>query len=62
MISKKMHNAQIIDFYNEKLNIDTVIDIFRGIGSDEIKKKTKLGEFENYILDYFYDGIRVNNV
>jgi hypothetical protein len=59
MISKKIHDAKVIDFYNKELQIDGVIDLFRKIGKDEIMHKVVLDEFDNYILNYFYDGISI---
>jgi hypothetical protein len=60
MLSKKIHNSRVINFYNQDLTIHNVIEIFNSIGINEIKKNVKLDEFDLYILEYFYDGIRVN--
>ncbi|NHN24684.1 DEAD/DEAH box helicase [Flavobacterium jejuense] len=61
MISKKIHKLGIINFYNQELTIHSVIDIFNSLDKNEIKKNAMLDEFDNYILDYFYDGIKTNN-
>ncbi|MEO8236205.1 MAG: DEAD/DEAH box helicase [Flavobacterium sp.] len=61
MLSKKIHNSKIINFYNQELTIHNVIEIFNSIGINEIKKNVKLDEFDEYILEYFYDGIKTNN-
>ncbi len=61
MITKKIHNAEIMDFTDRELTIHSAIDLFKNIGINEIKNKVVLDDFDNYILDYFYDGIRINN-
>jgi len=60
MISKKVHKSGIINFYNQELTIHMVIEIFNSIGINEIKKHVELDEFDNYILEYFFDGIKTN--
>lgn len=59
MISKKIHNAQLINFYDKNLTIHSAIRMFNEISSDQIKKAIQLDPFEKYILDYFFDGISV---
>lgn len=62
MITKKIHNAKIIDFVDKEINIHSTIDLFKKIGKEELIKRVELDEFDVYILDYFYDGIKINNV
>ncbi|WP_157352900.1 DEAD/DEAH box helicase [Aliarcobacter butzleri] len=58
MLSKKIHQANIIDFTEENLNIHLIIDKFNELGIDYIKEQiSTFDEFDLYILDYFYDGI-----
>ena len=58
MLSKKIHQANIIDFTEENLNIHLIIDKFNELGIDYIKEQINIfDEFDLYILDYFYDGI-----
>ena len=58
MLSKKIHNASILDFTDEEINIHSIIDKFNELGIDYIKDKvTTFDEFDLYILEYFYDGI-----
>jgi len=58
MLSKKIHNAGIINFTDEEINIHLIIDKFNELGIDYIKDKvTTFDEFDLYILDYFFDGI-----
>lgn len=59
MISKKLHESEIINFYDTNLTIHKTIDIFNEIGLDTILEKVELDEFDKYILKYFYDGITV---
>ncbi|TCN54649.1 hypothetical protein D0809_18450 [Flavobacterium circumlabens] len=60
MISKKIHKSEVIDFYDQELTIHSVIEKFNLIGINKIKQNVELDEFDNYILDYFFDGIKIN--
>ena len=57
MMSKKIHANGLIDFYDKELSIYQAIDRFREIGIDDIKQQEIFTGFENYILDYFFEGI-----
>lgn len=60
MISKKLHFSKVINFYDANLTIHSAIDLFNEIGLENILVKTKdLDEFDEYILKYFYDGIKI---
>lgn len=59
MISKKIHHSKVIDFEDIELTIHKAIDTFNEIGLGTILEKVELGEFDKYILEYFYDGITV---
>lgn len=62
MISKKIHHSKVIDFYDRDLNIHNVIDRFNYIGKKATIEQTKdLDNFDKYILDYFFDGIKITN-
>lgn len=62
MISKKIHKSKVIGFYDEKLTIHNVVEIFNQIGKEVIIEKTEnLDEFDKYILDYFFEGIKTSN-
>ncbi len=61
MISKKIHNAKVIDFYDKELNIHNVIDLFHKIEFENLIRLVVLDDFDKYILDYFYDGIKIDN-
>ncbi len=58
MISKKIHHAEIINFYDSELTIHRAIEIFREIGMQTILEKVDFDDFDKYIFDYFYDGIK----
>ncbi len=60
MISKKIHNAKLIDFYDSNLTIHKTIEIFNELGITTVFEKVELDEFDKYILEYFYDGIKIN--
>ncbi|GIJ94074.1 MAG: DEAD/DEAH box helicase [Bacteroidota bacterium] len=60
MISKKLDESKIINFYDPNLTIHKAIDIFNEIGLGTILEKVELDEFDKYILKYFYDGITVD--
>jgi len=63
MISKKLHESEVIDFYDTELTIHSVIEQFNEIGKEIIVERTNdLDEFDRYILDYFFDGIKVTSV
>lgn len=62
MISKKIHKAGIINFYNQELTIHSAIEHFNAIGIQRVIEKVELDDFDLYILNYFYEGIKTNQV
>ena len=60
MISRKLHQNGIIDFLNDGLNIHNTIEIFHQIGKENIKAFDFINTFDKYIVEYFYDGITIN--
>lgn len=56
-ISKQIHKQKIINLIDET-NIHKAIQDFNDVGIEQIKLKLKLEDFDNYILEYFYDGIQ----
>ncbi|WP_226294343.1 DEAD/DEAH box helicase [Aquimarina algicola] len=63
MISKKMHKSKVIDFYDSELTIHKAIVTFNEMGKEKTIEQTKdLDNFDKYILDYFFDGIKITNV
>ena len=62
MISKKIHESKIIDFYDSELTIHIVVEKFNEIGKETtIERINNLDEFDKYILNYFFDGIKITN-
>lgn len=60
MISKKLQESEIINFYDNELTIHDAIKRFNQIGLESILEQTSdIDEFDKYILDYFFDGIRI---
>ncbi len=61
IISKKLHHADVINFYNRELTLHDAIQQFLDIGMSKLVKEVELDDFDKYILEYFYDGIRINH-
>jgi len=61
MISRKLHQNNVINFLNEDLSIHSVISLFQKIGLENIISKTFLDDFDKYIVNYFYEGITIDN-
>lgn len=62
MVSKKIQDTGLINLETTALPIYDAITQFNEIGKDNLIRQIKnLHPFENYILDYFYDGISEQN-
>lgn len=60
MISKKLYQSNLIDFLDKGLTIHSVIDFFNEEGLQEIIHKTNnLDKFDIYIMEHFFEGIRI---
>ncbi len=58
MISRKIHTAGVIDIENANEEIHEVIARLRNIGLEGLRAKVgTLGDFDVYILEYFYEGV-----
>lgn len=57
MISRKIHNAGLINFEEKELTSKKVIDQFISIGKGRICQIDTLDSFDKYVVDFFYDGI-----
>jgi len=62
IISKKIHQSDIINFHDKELSVHSVIEMFNEIGIETIKEKVNLDDFDKYILDYFNDGISSHKI
>lgn len=57
MISRKIHNAGLINFEDKELTSKKVIEQFINIGKERICQIDTLDSFDKYVVDFFYDGI-----
>ena len=62
MISKKIHECKLINFYDKELEIHRALNLFNEIGINTVFEKISLTDFDKYILEYFYDGIKTNEM
>ncbi|MAN28261.1 MULTISPECIES: DEAD/DEAH box helicase [Mesonia] len=62
MISKKLHESEVMNFFDSELTIHSAIAQLNEIGKETTIERTKnLDNFDKYILDYFFDGIKIKN-
>lgn len=59
MISRKIHNAGLINFEDKELTSKKVIEQFISIGKERICQIDTLDSFDKYVVDFFYDGIAI---
>ncbi|WP_257076238.1 DEAD/DEAH box helicase [Campylobacter jejuni] len=61
IISKKLHECKFINFENKELTLEQVLDKFKEYTAGDIinilKENNLYDDFEDYILNYFYDGL-----
>lgn len=57
MISRKIHNAGLINFEDKELTSKKVIEQFINIGKEQVCQIDTLDSFDKYVVDFFYDGI-----
>lgn len=60
MISKKIHNAKLLSFTEEGLNIHLALERLNAIGQEAVNNVDGLLDFDKYIIAYFFDGIKTN--
>jgi hypothetical protein len=59
MITKKIHRSGIIDFTDDNLEIHDAIEKFNYFSPEELVSRVSgLHNFDKYIINYFYDGIK----
>ncbi|RDE18964.1 hypothetical protein DV711_15255 [Motiliproteus coralliicola] len=62
MISKKIHNSGLINFEDPDANLHQTIDTLNQISiNGVIESVSDLDSFDIYILNYFFDGISLDN-
>lgn len=57
MLAKKIHASGLINFEDEDLDLHTAIDRLRNLKPEILENVEGLISFDRYVLDYFYDGI-----
>ena len=57
MLTKKIHASGLINFEDEKLDLHSAINLLRNIQTEIHGKVEGLDSFDRYVLDYFFDGI-----
>jgi hypothetical protein len=57
MLAKKIHASGLVDFEDEKLDLHSAINLLRKIQNDIYVKVEGLDSFDRYVLNYFFDGI-----
>lgn len=57
MISRKIHNAGLIDLEDNSLDINEVIISFKLIGISRFLEINLFNDFDKYIINYFFEGI-----
>jgi len=57
MLAKKIHASGLVNFEDEKLDLHSAINLLREIQTDILGKVEGLDSFDRYVLDYFFDGI-----
>lgn len=58
MISRKIQTSGLINFEDPTLTMQKTLEKFNEIGCDRIKSIQSLDDFDKYIVDYFFEGIR----
>lgn len=60
MISKKIHQAGLINFLDDTLTVHSTLDTFRSLSCEQvIDVVADLDDFDRYIVTYFYEGILI---
>lgn len=59
MISRRIQSAGLLNFEDGNISVHTAIDQLNAIGVGRLKRAVGgLQDFDTYLLDYFFDGIR----
>ncbi|OWU85341.1 hypothetical protein ATO6_10015 [Oceanicola sp. 22II-s10i] len=57
MISKKIHNAGLIDFLDPEMDLLASLEQFKLLGLEAVLAISSLGAFDRYVVKFFFDGI-----
>lgn len=57
MLTKKIQASGLINFEDEKLDLHSAISLMRELQPDILEKVEGVDSFDRYVLDYFFDGI-----
>lgn len=60
MISKKIHDAGIINFEAPEMDLLKAIETMQMLGIDEVFAIKSLSSFDRYIVKFFFDGITLD--
>lgn len=61
MLAKKIHASGLMDFEDDNLDLHSAINYLRGIRKEIISWAEGWSSFDRYVLDYFFDGIALQN-
>ncbi|MDB5593829.1 MAG: uncharacterized protein JWM36_790 [Hyphomicrobiales bacterium] len=57
MISKKIHEAGLIDFEGPDMDLHKTLDRLMSLGIDAVLATKSLGPFDRFVVRFFFDGI-----
>jgi hypothetical protein len=57
MISKKIHNARLINFEDPNMDLLTALEVFKTLGIKRFLEVKNLDLFDRYVVKFFFDGI-----
>lgn len=61
MLAKRIQASGLVNFEEENLDLHSAIERLRGLKSEIYEKIEGLHDFDRYVLDYFFEGIAVQN-
>lgn len=59
MLAKRIHAAGLVNFEDEELDLHSAINRLRGLKREIFSDIEGLHDFDRYVLDYFFEGIAV---
>ena len=60
MISKKIHEAGLIDFQDPNMDLLRALERFKYLGRDAVLATKMLDPFDRYVVRFFFDGITLD--